>query len=152
MSLAYGMKRISYFTYWQPGDDPHWQWTNAMCDTTGRKMQHYYDVQRINREVKPVGEYLFDRTSAGVFHIGDAPEQGTRLFEGFGKVKEIKGECGVVGVFDDGSMYLINRDFLAPRTFVLTADEPMTAMRGGVFAELPSAEITLAAGEGILLK
>jgi hypothetical protein len=152
MSLAYGMKRVSYFTYWEPGHDDHWQWTNAMCDTVGNKMQHYYDVQSINKVIRPVGEYLFGRTSTGVFHIGDTPEKGTSAFVSCGKVQSIDGGCGVIGVFDDGSMYLVNRDFLAPRTFVIRTDAALTVMKDGVFVDAESNEITLAAGEGVLIK
>lgn len=151
MSLAYGMKRISYFTYWEPSHDEHWQWTNAMCDTTGKKMQHYYDVQSINKAIKPVGEYLFGRTSTGVYHIG-TPEPGTTAFTSCGKVQKIDGDCGVVGVFDDGTMYLVNRDFLAPRTFKINADAPLTIMKDGVFVDMDTNEITLEAGEGALIK
>ena len=115
-------------------------------------MQHYYDVQKINQTVKPVGTYLFERSSVGVFHIGDTPEKGTTLFESFGKVKRIEGECGVIGVFDEGSMYLVNRDFLASRTFRIRAEEPLTVMKDGIFTDMTSGEITLAAGEGILVK
>ncbi|MBQ8186766.1 MAG: hypothetical protein IJ037_07830 [Clostridia bacterium] len=152
MSLAYGMKRISYFTYWEPSHDDHWQWTNAMCDTEGNRMQHWYDVQSINAAVKPAGEFLFNRTSMGVYHIGDAPEKNTSLFTSFGKIQKIDGERGVIGIFDDGSMYLVNRDFLAPRTFRIHADAPLTVMRNGIFTDLADCDITLAAGEAVLLK
>ena len=67
-------------------------------------------------------------------------------------MQEIDGDCGVIGVFDDGSMYLVNRDFLAPRTFVIHTDAALTAMKDGVFADLETNEITLAAGEGVLIK
>ena len=152
MSLVYGMKRISYFTYWEPSHDDHWQWTNAMCDTEGKKMQHYYDVQSINAAIKPAGEFLFNRTSVGVYHIGDTPEKGTVPFSSCGKVRSIDGDCGVIGIFDDGSMYLVNRDFLAPRTFKLHADAPLTVMRDGIFTDLTDTEITLDPGAAVLLK
>ena len=152
MSLAYGMKRISYFTYWEPSYDAHWQWTNAMCDTTGKKMQHYYDVQSINRAVRPVGEYLFDRTSTGVYHIGEISEKGTSEFTSCGKVQSIEGDCGVIGIFDDGSMYLVNRDFLAPRTFTIRTDASLTVMKDGVFTDHADNTVTLDPGEGLLFK
>jgi len=150
MSLAYGMRRISYFTYWEPGHDDHWQWTNAMCDTEGRKMQHYYDVQSINREIRPVGEYLFRRTSEAVYHLG--AEAGTVPFTSHGPVSAIKGDCGVIGCFDDGSLYLVNRDFTNSRTFTIRSDVPLTAMKEGVFTDLPDPAVTLGPGEGILIK
>ena len=152
MCLAYGMKRLSYFTYWEPSHDDHWQWTNAMCDTEGRKMQHWYDVQSINAAVKPAGEFLFRRTSAGVYHIGGAPEKNTARFTSSGKIRAVDGESGVIGIFDDGSFYLVNRDFLAPRTFRIHADPTLTVMKNGVFTDLDGDEITLDPGAAVLLK
>ncbi len=151
MCLAYGLKRISYFTYWEPAHDEHWQWTNAMCDTEGKKMQHYYDVQSINKVIRPIGEYLFGRTSAAVYHIGE-PEPGTKEFDGFGKVQKIDGENGVIGCFDDGTMYLVNRDFLRENTFTVKADGQLTIWDDSCFRDLTDTTITLAPGAGVMMK
>ena len=152
MCLAYGMRRISYFTYWQPEvDNDYWHWANAMCDPQGKKEQHYYDVQRINREIRPVGEYLFRRSCGAVFHIGQA-EPGAESFTGYGSVKGIDGNCGVIGFFDDGSMYLVNRDYQNAQRFRLTTDAPLSVMRGGAFVEVNCPEFVLGPGEAVLLK
>ena len=152
MSLAYGMRRISYFTYWEPAHDDHWQWTNAMCDTVGNKMQHYYDVKSINAEITPAGRYLFDKNSVAVFHIGDA-EPGAEKFAGLGAISSIDGENGVIGFFDDGSVYLVNRDYLRENVFVLHTDRPFSVMQPDrAFADAESASVTLPAGAAILIK
>lgn len=151
MCLAYGMKRISYFTYWEPGHDDFWRWTNAMCDTEGNKTRHYEDVSVINRTIRAVGDYLFDKKSAAVFHIGST-EKGTRLFEGYANIKSIAGDHGVLGCFSDGSFYLVNRDFRNAQTFVINADTPLNVFRDGAFARLDSTLITLPAGEAVLIK
>ncbi len=151
MCLAYGMRRISYFTYWEPSHDDFWQWTNAMCDTEGNKMPHYYDVQAINAVIRPVGEYLFSRKSTAVFHIG-TPEPGAQKFENYDVITSIDGDCGVIGFFDDGSFYLVNRDYLRERTFKIHASAPLATLQNGVFVGLPDTTITLGAGEGILIK
>ena len=151
MCLAYGMRRLSYFTYWEPGNDPFWQWTNAMCDTEGKKQRHWYDVQAINKAVKPVGEYLFTRKSEAVFHIGSA-EAGAESFSGYGKISAIEGKSGVVGFFDDGSIYLVNKDYINEGKFVIRSNTPLNVMRDGVFTALDAGEITLGAGEAVLLK
>lgn len=151
MCLAYGMKRISYFTYWEPGHDEHWQWTNAMCDTEGNKMPHYYDVQAINRVIAPVGRHLFGTTSQAVFHIG-TPEKGAAAFTAYGPITAIEGENGVIGFFEDGSIYLVNRDFINENTFTLHTDKPLAIMQDGVFVDCTDNTITLGAGEAVLLK
>ncbi|MCI8387221.1 MAG: hypothetical protein HFE63_01990 [Clostridiales bacterium] len=135
MCLAYGMRRISYFTYWEPGHDDHWQWTNAMCDRSGEKQQHYYDVKAINREIMSAGRYLFDKTSTAVFHIGE-PEAGTTEFNGYGAIDKIDGENGVIGCFSDGSFYIVNRSFTDSNKFTLHSKEPMSLLTTyGVFVE-----------------
>ncbi len=151
MCLAYGMKRISYFTYWEPPYNEHWQWANAMCDTEGKKMPHYYDVQAINSRILPVGNHLFATNTEAVFHIG-VPEKGTRAFQGYGAISSIDGEDGVVGFFADGSVYLVNRDFTNANTFTVHSDKKLTKMENGVFVDLADNTITLGAGEAVLLK
>ncbi len=151
MCLAYGMKRISYFTYWEPGKDEHWQWTNAMCDTEGNKMQHYYDVQAINADILPAGRHLFETTSCAVFHVG-TPEKGAASFTGYGDISAIDGENGVIGFFADGSVYLVNRDYINANTFTVHSDKKLAKMVNGVFVDADTNTFTLGAGEAVLLK
>ncbi|MBQ8577376.1 MAG: hypothetical protein IJ449_05340 [Clostridia bacterium] len=151
MCLAYGMKRISYFTYWEPSHDDHWQWTNAMCDTEGNKMPHWYDVQAINAAISPAGRRLFQTTSEAVFHIG-TPEPAATAFTGFGGISAIDGENGVIGFFSDGSVYLVNRDFQRENTFTIHADKPLNVLVGDAFVPMDGTSIMLGAGEAVLLK
>ena len=153
MCLAYGMKRISYFTYWEPSHDDHWQWTNAMCDTEGSKMQHWYDVRDINADIAPAGRRLFNTKSEAVFHIG-TPEPGAKEFESYGPITAIDGESGVIGFFEDGSMYLVNRDFIRDNTFTIHTDKPLSVLSDDRFIPIDDCVITveLGAGEAVLLK
>ncbi len=153
MCLAYGMKRISYFTYWEPSHDDHWQWTNAMCDTEGSKMQHWYDVRDINADIAPAGRRLFNTKSEAVFHIGE-PEAGATKFESYGPITSIEGENGVIGFFEDGSMYLVNRDFIRDNTFTIHTDKPLSVLSDDRFIPIDDCVITveLGAGEAVLLK
>ena len=151
MCLAYGMKRISYFTYWEPEHDDFWHWTNAMCDTEGKKTQHYEDATIINKTVRAAGEYLYDKKSDAVFHL-DGKEKGTKQFAGWGNITAIEGSDGVIGCFSDGSFYLVNRDFVNARTYKLCAKAELNIMKNGHFEPLCDNTITLAAGEAVLLK
>ncbi len=156
MCLAYGMRRISYFTYWEPAHDEHWQWMNAMCNTEGKKEQHYYDVQTINAQIMHAGQYLFDKTSESVFHIG-TPEEGASAFTTYGAIRKIDGENGVIGCFAGGNYYLVNRSFTDANTFVLHTDKSVSMqLPNGIFVDLtPDADgaypITCAAGQAVLL-
>lgn len=132
MCLAYGMHRLSYFTYWEPMANDFWKWEKAMCDRKGNKYQHYYDVQRVNKEVYEIGKVLFETKSEKVFHIG-TNERGTTPFESYGAVKEIKGERGVVGFFEDGHIYLVNHDYNDARTFEITAEQEILEYQNGEY-------------------
>lgn len=149
MSLVYGMKRISYFTYWEPSYSKYWQWTNAMCDTKGNKQKHYYDVQEINRTIRPVGEFLFNRKSSAVFHIDEAsmPEYNDIL-----SIDALNGGHGVVGFFDNDCFYLVNKDYVNPGEFKITSRVSLTIMENGIFRDLQNDTITLEAGRGVLIK
>ena len=153
MCLAYGMHRISYFTYWLPdGGETFFKWNNAICDREGNKYQHYYDVQAVNKEILEVGQILFETKSEAVFHVGKL-EKGTVAFEGYGDIAEIHGDNAVVGFFENGLIYLTNRNFKEENTLKICANKEMAMYQKGEF--IPCGEnytVTLNAGEGILLK
>lgn len=152
MCLVYGFGRISYFTYWRPEEDDFWHYDNAICDRDGSKMQHYYDVQANNKKIYPIGCHLFNTRSSAVFHVG-TPESGTTAFTGFDAIKEIEGENAVIGFFEDGSVYLVNRDYQKSNTLTLHSEKPMTVFDNGEFvAGGCDLTVTLEAGDGILFK
>lgn len=150
MCLAYGMKRISFFTYWEPSHDEFWQWTNAMADTEGNLTQHYYDVQAIGAKIRPIGEYLFAHKNTAVYHIGQ-PEESAAQFKGYGKIDAIEGIDGVVGFYDDGSFYLANRSYQQERFFIVRTEAPLYAFVDGEWKEC-GGKFTLPAGDAVLLK
>ena len=150
MCLAYGMRRLSYFTYWTPPYDDYWRYTNAMCDREGNKMPHYDDVQTINRHLYPVGQGLFEREWQAAFHVGRAEPGGT-LFKGYGDVSAIEGPFGVVGFYDDGSFYLVNGDYRNAATFRIVSDAPLARYEKDAFIPCPSV-LTLGAGEGVWIR
>lgn len=151
MCLVYGMKRLSYFTYWCPEDDPFWHYENAMCDPEGNKTKHYYEVRSINKEIRPVGEHLYYTEPYAVYHIG-VPEEGAKAFVPCSFIDGIDGENGVIGFFENGSVYLCNRDFRSQNTFTIHSEKPLTYMKDGIFTELESNTVTLGAGCAILIR
>ena len=110
MSLAYGMKRISYFTFWLDKGLTDQQWTNACMDYTGKKYQHYYDVQEINKWLLPLGRELFGKQSTAVFHLPSG-ENGCREYVPYGDLGEVEGKQAVIGFFDDGSFMFVNKRY-----------------------------------------
>ena len=116
MCLTYGMKRISYFTYWLSQDLLDQGWNDACMDTTGKIYPHYYDVQEINKWLLPLGRELFDKTSTAVFHYktrgGASLEEGCEKYESYGDLGEVNATGGlVIGFFDDGSFMMTNKSY-----------------------------------------
>lgn len=109
ISLAYGMKRISYFTFILDPDLLNQKWSNACMLYTGEKCPHYYMVSEINKWLLPLGNELFGKTSTAVFHIGTASESGTKKYSSYGDLGSVEGTGFVVGFFDDCSFLIVNR-------------------------------------------
>lgn len=147
-SLTFGAKGISYFTYWTPGYDEIWQWDKGLILTNGERTQHYYDVQKINAELKMVGELLYDKSSLAVYNIGTENEK-MKQFEPFGSVNNIVANKATVGFFDDDIMLIANRDYDHPQVIRIDTDRNLQIFDKSE-AEWKSCDklITLAAGDG----
>ncbi len=113
MCLTYGMKRISYFTYWLCQSLLAQGWSNAFADANGTVYQHYYDVQEINKWLLPLGQELFDKNSTAVFHAGSSSlEKGCEKYKSYGDLGQIKSSAGcVIGFFNDGSFMITNKAY-----------------------------------------
>jgi len=111
-SLAYGMKGIMYFTYWQ-----------GIVDPDGKPTRLYPIVQQLNGEMRALGKTLLGLTSTGVFHTGEIPLGATRL--GSDSVVALPQDLPlVIGFFrDEGAreyVMIANRDYSQPVTFDAT--------------------------------
>ena len=129
-SLAYGCSRLCYFTYWTPGvdgasNDAFWKWKEGMISKDGKKTEHYYMVQNINRELYPMGQELMGRKSIGVFYTNTAPETLTKKFESFGAVKSIEGDDVTVGFFEGNYALIVNRSTEEDCEITLNTDSAM---------------------------
>ncbi len=113
MCLTYGMKRISYFTYWLCQSLLAQGWSNAFADANGQIYQHYYEVQEINKWLLPLGRELFGKNSTAVFHAGSSSlEKGCEKYKSYGDLGEIKSSTGcVIGFFNDGSFMITNKAY-----------------------------------------
>ncbi len=58
-ALAYGVKRVSYFTSY-----------GLLLDANGDKTHMYDSVKAINEEALQVGRFLYDKTSVALYHSG----------------------------------------------------------------------------------
>ena len=55
------------------------------------------------------------------------------LFTGFGPVRSVSGTGGVIGFFEDGTAYLVNRDYQRSASFTVEADTPISRWENGDF-------------------
>lgn len=152
LCLAYGFRRISYFTYGLPESDADvWMWDNAMIDPEGEKYQHYYDVQTVNKEIFDIGKKLFPHKSEAVFQI-ETGENG-EAFCGYGPLQKMDGTQGVIGFFENGYVYLVNYNYLEERSFTLHAEKEILEYEKEEWISHETGwTVTLPAGGAVLLR
>ncbi len=146
MCLAYGFRRVSYFTYEVPigAEDDVWRWDNAMVDGEGHPYQHYYDVQAIAKWLLPLGEHLFTLDCERVCHTAAEPLQ-------HGRIASITGDA-VCGCYSDGSVLVVNKSHLREATFAVAAEELIRYLpEEGRFVPCGNT-LTLGAGECALVR
>ncbi len=112
-SLTYGMKRISYYTcVISAYTEEDLGYSNGFIRYTGELYPHYYDGQKINQWLLPLGRELFDKNSTAVFHLMEKKyqlEEDCTAYEGYGDLGEVKGNEFVIGFFDDCSFMITNK-------------------------------------------
>lgn len=164
-SLAYGSRRLSYFTYWTPGvdtdeGDDMWHWKNGMISKSGEQTEHYRMVANINRELQVMGDLLMGRENRAVFHIGQVPDTKVSYWNGsFGDIDSLEAENITAGFFDGGYILLANKDYEKAMPVSFTVTPGRRAMYfdkiAGIwrpFAEQETCRLTLAPGDGELIR
>lgn len=165
-SLAYGSRRISYFTYWTPGVDTEegdsmWHWKNGMISKTGEKTEHYHMVARIDRELSVLGDLLMGRESRAVFHLGQVPDGKVNYWNGsYGDVVSMQAESVTAGFFEGGYLLLANKDYEKDAVATFTTVPGKRVMHfdklNGLWEELATADggykLAMAPGDGELIR
>ncbi len=165
-SLAYGIKRISYFTYWTPGVDHDegndvWHWQNGMMNKDGTRNKHFYDVARINRELQAVGDILLPFAVKEVYHFGEEPDGKVRYWPGAcGDITAMTVDRATVGFYEGGYVLLANKDYTNAAPLTFTVKEGKRVMQydklSGLWQLLTATDgtytVTLAAGDGELIR
>ncbi len=165
-SLCYGIKRISYFTYWTPGTDHDegddvWHWQNGMMNKDGTRNQHFYDVACINRELSVVGDILLPFAVQDVFHFGEEPDGKVRYWQGSaGDITAMQADRATVGIYEGGYVLIANKDYTSPATVTFSVAAGKRVMhlckQSGLWAplaaEADSYTLSLAAGDGELIR
>ncbi len=112
-SLCYGMKAVSYFTFYLDESLMASNWTDSCMNYLGEKYQHYYDVQKINKWLLPLGKELYGKTSTAVFHISNSLQKNCTEYTSYGdlgKIHSLINKNLMVGFFNDDSFMIVNTE------------------------------------------
>lgn len=109
-ALAYGARGVSYFTYWTPSGESDWHHRRGLLDD-GRLTARYFQVQRINRQVRAAGDAL-----AGWRSLAVADSRGEVAAPlPIGPLAGVDGGDFTIGFFGDGhdgiAALVVNRDY-----------------------------------------
>lgn len=151
-TLAYGASMLSYFTYWtviEPGS--WWNWRNGCVSCEGEKLQHYYDVSKINRELHAYAAYLDGKKSIDVSHYGEIGEEVKRFT---GKISAASPVRLTIGTFEGGYTAIANKNTEKPAVFAMPFDGEAERLdiETGRFAPLDTARIEIGPGDMALIR
>ena len=113
IALAYGMKRISYFSFWNDQYMEADGCSNSCMNSMGEKNPHYYDVQNVNKWLLPLGNELFGKTSTAVFHKCSPQDlsENSKAYTSYGALGLCTGNNFLIGFFDDASFMIVNKEY-----------------------------------------
>lgn len=163
-SLCYGIKRLTYFTYWTPGvdtaeGDDFWHWQNGMINKDGTRNVHYDQIRRINRELQAMGDILMPYRVRRVFHFGIEPDKKVSYWPGgYGYVTAMSAQKVTAGFYEGGYILLANKDYEAPQDVTLTAEPHrhiwLYDKATNIWTSHPenTCTLTLAPGDGTLIR
>ena len=164
-SLCYGVKRMSYFTFWEPyaDRDPSWshiQMLNmrgAMVDRNGNRSHHYDEIKRINRELQAIGDILLPYEVKDVFHFGEEPGNVKLAYwqGSYGDVTAMTADNATVGFYEGGYVLVANKDYEDAGDVAITVKEGMALShynKANGLWEPSDGKLNLAAGDGELFR
>ncbi len=130
-NLAYGAQGIQYYTYWDnfvaysSMNDWGTESGAGAINYTGGKKENYYEIQKVNQNIKVVDSVLMDSKHIGVMQIGKqiVPMLSEDSIYSYGPLKEIDGGDLFVGCFDHNgkAVYYIMNNSTEGATKTFTA-------------------------------
>jgi hypothetical protein len=114
-NLAYGAQVIQVFTYWNPAENPIWDFHQAPIERDGSRTIVYNRVKKINGEIRSLSPVFLGAKVVKVGHTG-TPPKGTQPYAAEAPVigVETSGGGAVVSLLENGGrryLALVNRDF-----------------------------------------
>ena len=113
LNLAYGMKRISYFTY--SIDNIESSFSEAIVDSNHKPTNHYYYVKDINKWAKIIGDQLYSKKVSGIYGINEVSTISNYNSSNkvLGNIKVVNrwtndSAPAIVSIYNDNSILLVN--------------------------------------------
>lgn len=166
LSLLYGMKGLSYFTYWVP-DDSDYLDTKAMVGADGTRNQHYYDVQAENRVTRVLGNALYHTSCDRVFRLNTILADGVEDYQNYGALGAVSGEDFLISFYENGWFLVMNAHTVAGNDRTLTLKDVKSGLSwlntetkrwegagtsSFIKADQDGYQITIPAGDAVLLR
>lgn len=107
-SLLYGMKSLSYFTYWQP-DAPEYTAT-SMVTKDGIVTQHYAQVRDENKITRVLGSALYETETERVYRVGDDRLIGVADYPEDAKLGAGSGKNSLIAFYKNGWFMVMNSE------------------------------------------
>lgn len=126
-ALAYGIRGIQYFTFWQPLADGTWQ--GGMISPTGEKLPQYDYVSHANRQIRLCQEALLRSDFQGLLVHGESPAPIPQedILSDFAPVAQVEGDIPLlVGCYHHGdakALYVVNNSVEKAGCAVITFRE-----------------------------
>lgn len=142
-NLAYGAQTLQYFTYWNPGVNPTWDFHDAPIDLDGKRTDVYDRIKLVNREIQNLAGVFLGSKLVSVWHTGKQIPDGTRPIDKLPdpiKTLETRDGGSVVSVLEKGEqrfLVIVNSDFQNPMKLTIAADETVKkVLKDGTSAPL----------------
>lgn len=128
-NLAYGAQVLQYFTYWNPGVNPNWDFHDAPIGLNGKRTVVYDRMKEVNREIQKLSGVFRHSKLVSVAHTGNEIPTGTRRLTKLPdpvKVLETGDNGAVVAVLEKGDrqfLVIVNRDTEAIMKLTIATDD-----------------------------
>jgi hypothetical protein len=128
-NLAYGAQALQYFTYWNPGSDPMYDFNYAPIDLGGKRTDVYDRIKSVNQELQNIAGVFLGAKVVSTGHTGKWIPDGTRRIGMLPEpVKALETSDGgaVVSVLEKGKLQflvIVNRDYMNPMKLTIITDD-----------------------------
>lgn len=128
-ALAYGIRGIQYFTFWQPMTDGVWQ--GGMIAPDGTPNPQYTYVLEANAHMRQVQHLLTSGDFQGILYSGDspAPIPPEDVLPFFGPLQGVSGSVaalvGCFARFNGWGLYVVNNTVTADGCVTLSFKQPV---------------------------